>query len=255
MSIRFRSHYGKKHKYKNNSPIISSPIINQNDSNDFHNNNVDNIDNSNYFNDDNVIGHDDECFQNQIRMDENEILSDSSEYNGLDCDDEKLFIPDTYADCLRKNISLNEFFLRGATVLVSNEYIESEHQITKIFEGSEINVLDFVLYIEFIKHSMALGDKNEALIVGMLASALPKPNYFSESLREKNKTTYGYLQIIKNMTKCIPKASILECSICSKGCVAFVGELYEETVCPICHLEKEQVYQYLHKFNYKFNVK
>ena len=142
-------------------------------------------------------------------------------------------ISDSFNDVISNNINLTELYLKGSVVIVSNK-INNELLKQPIYSGSSILVSDLMLYLEFLKTTLKLGDLNETIILGLLASILPKPNALSNWLQNTTQTTYSYTQFIKKETNFALKASIVKCDTCSKGCIAFVGQHDHNTICPIC---------------------
>jgi len=94
---------------------------------------------------------------------------------------------------------------------------------------------DLILYLEFLKCSMKLGDKNIAVILGMLASTLPQPNEISKTLQNTSRTVYHYLNFMQSNVVNSARASVHACLVCSNGCIAFVGLHLTLTECPKCH--------------------
>jgi hypothetical protein len=142
-------------------------------------------------------------------------------------------ISDSFFDVVCNNLNLTEYYLKGSVVIVSNK-INNELFYQPIYSGSNILVSDLMLYLEFLKSTLKLGELNETIILGLLASILPKPNSLSNWLQNTTQTTYSYTQFIKKETNFAQKASIVKCESCSKGCIAFVGQHENKTTCPIC---------------------
>ena len=82
---------------------------------------------------------------------------------------------------------------------------------------------------------MKLGDRNVAIILGMLASTLPQPNEISKTLQNTSRTVYHYLNFMQSNVVNAARASAHACLVCSNGCIAFVGLHLTLTECPICH--------------------
>ena len=45
-----------------------------------------------------------------------------------------------------------------------------------MYKDSKILIADLILYLEFLKSTMKLGDLNVNIILGLLSAVLPKPN-------------------------------------------------------------------------------
>ena len=69
----------------------------------------------------------------------------------------------------------------------------------------------------------------------MSASALPNPNEISEALKSSTKTVYHYLNFMRTNVVNSARASIHECVVCPKGCIAYVGLNCDRQSCPICY--------------------
>lgn len=146
----------------------------------------------------------------------------------------------TYYEILTNNLELDTNYLNGSIQIVSNERNSVIVQSKPIYEGSSIQTQDLILYLEFFKCSMKLGDNNIAMILGMLASTLPAPNEISEALKNSSRTVYHYLQYLQSNFVNSARASVHECMVCSKGCIAYVGSNLDLTACPVCGTNKSE---------------
>lgn len=167
---------------------------------------------------------------------DNNIIEEDDVHSEVDSIEQEF---DTYTNILLKNPNLNTNFLIGSHVIISNEQNGIHIESKPIYKDSTIMTHDLILYLEFLKCSMKLGDKNIAIILGMLASTLPQPNAISEALKSSSRTIYHYLNFMQRNVVNSARASIHECPVCSKGCIAFVG-LYSGCIeCPICHTSRD----------------
>lgn len=98
--------------------------------------------------------------QDEITFDE----IDNEQFDNHDNDntenDFNNLICDTYYTVLSNNSALNVNYLSGSKVIISNDEKTTAINDEPIYAGSAITAHDLVLYLEFLKCTMKMGDIN-----------------------------------------------------------------------------------------------
>jgi hypothetical protein len=124
--------------------------------------------------------------------------------------------------------------LTGSVIFQSSEFDPEINLNDTLYNGSDFNIEDIMIILELIKTTNNLGDTVESIILGMLASFLPKNNIISNKIKEKSGTLFHFQKLIKDSQKHLPKCSIHRIDVCIKGCMAFVGENLYANLCDEC---------------------
>ena len=126
------------------------------------------------------------------------------------------------------------YYLTGSVIFQSSDYDPLTEEAQTLFEGSDFTMEDIILILELIKTTNNFGETVESIILGMLASFLPKDNAISKAISENSGTLFYFQKLIKNCQKHIPKCSIHKIDVCIKGCMAFVGDNVYANHCLEC---------------------
>ena len=91
------------------------------------------------------------------------------------------------------------------------------------------------MILEMIKTTQSLGDFDESILLGVLASVLSSGNILSVLLNETTQSNYYFQDIIKKGNLSLQKRSIIRLSVCRNGCLVFTGPYLDASRCSICN--------------------
>jgi len=135
---------------------------------------------------------------------------------GEDNNDETLFSLDKLVDVIHNNPELTEFYLLGAEIIQSsNEENNNDIYYSPLYPGTDITVLDLIIVLKLIKSTIKLGDVNESIILGLLASFLPANNAIKVFLSQTSSSIYSFQKLINKSSDVFHKSSIHKIPICT----------------------------------------
>ena len=150
--------------------------------------------------------------------------------------DDSFFTLDTLVDIIDKNPKLTEYYLTGSeNIQSSNGENNTDFYYSPLYPGTDISVFDLIIVLELIKTTIKLGDVNESIILGLLASFLPADNAIKMYLTQTSASIYHFQKLIKNSHDSFNKSSIHKIPICNKCFKSpFCGR---NRLQPICRLQ------------------
>ena len=111
-------------------------------------------------------------------------------------------------------------YTKGCVILQRPSQYEAQDWTKEaLFPGSKLIASHLFLILEMIKTTQSLGDIDESIILGILASVLPEGNLISEILNQTSQTSYYFQDIIKKGHQALYKCGILRIQVCRNGCV------------------------------------
>ena len=124
---------------------------------------------------------------------------------------------DNWIDLINNNPRLTENYLLGSESIQSSK-IEDIDDIycEDLYPGSETTVFDLIIILELIKSTIKLGDVNESIILGLLASFLPPDNAIKIYLSQTSFSIYNFQKLINKSSSQFNKCSIVKIPICNK---------------------------------------
>ena len=162
-----------------------------------------------------------DCFdgnfgQDDFGQDDGNNNPDNSGDDGDDNDDLGLFALDALVNVINNNRDLSEFYLVGSDNIQSCN-VEKFDDIysSPLYPGSDTTVFDLIIVLELIKTTIKLGDVNESVILGLLASFLPPDNAIKVFLSQTSSSIYHFQKLINKSREGIHKSSIHKIPICN----------------------------------------
>lgn len=142
------------------------------------------------------------------------------------------------------------FDAMSSSMIVSFQYSPSDEEAlmngaarpdTPLFEGSSFVVKDICRSLLHIKSTNAgIGDRLSAVLVGVLATFLPRHNALTSSLG-RHPTMYKTLKFLHNMADVGVRLRCYQVGCCTRGCVAYWNTLQNANVCPKCKVSDSKV--------------
>ena len=98
---------------------------------------------------------------------------------------------------INNNLLLNEKYLLNSEIIQSTN-VETNADIynSTLYPGTDTSVLDLIIILELMKTTVKLGEVNECLILGLLASFLPPNNSIKLFLSETTSSIYHFQKLI-----------------------------------------------------------
>jgi hypothetical protein len=148
---------------------------------------------------------------------------------------------DKLEDVINNNPLLNEKYLVDSEIIQSTN-VETNADIynSPLYPGTDTSVLDLIIILELIKTTVKLGEINESIILGLLASFLPPNNAIKLFLSESTSSIYHFQKLIKKSHDAFNKSLIVKipiCNFCFK--TPFCGKYRMQPRCQKCRTLKD----------------
>ena len=148
---------------------------------------------------------------------------------------------DNVESVIINNPLLIDYYLKGSIIIQSNISGSNSKIDLDLYPGSNLKLVDLVLVLEMLKSTNNLGDTNEAIILGLLASFLPENNEIKIYLSQTSSSIYHFQKLIKSTHCHLQKSSVHKIHMCSCKTVAYCGPNRLLIRCPKCNLRKDKL--------------